>query len=174
MKGFMLGVVGTLVVIAAGVFSVSRLGLYPVGADNPPSALERNLASRAMNVYVDKHMPEASNPVEPTPANLMDGAKEYEEHCGLCHGGAAARISPMANSFNPPAPQLINKIPHDPEAWLFWVTKHGVRMTGMPFWSDTLSDEDIWKIVTFIKHSGQLPADVESAWHMMPADTPAG
>ena len=164
MKHFVLGIVVTLVAIAGGVFLVSRLGLYPVGADNAPSGLEHNLASRAMNVYVDRHKPAGKNPIEPTSANLADGAKKYEEHCAVCHGGAKARISPMRDKFSPPAPQLIDRIPHDPDAWLFWVTKHGLRMTGMPAWDGVLSDDEMWKIVAFIKHSDKLPAEVQSAW----------
>src|SRR5258707_911793 len=57
MKGFVLGVVVTLVAIAACVFAVSRLGLYPIGADNPPGTIEQMLASRAMDVYADRHAP---------------------------------------------------------------------------------------------------------------------
>jgi thiosulfate dehydrogenase len=169
MKGFVLGIVGTVMAIVVGVFLISRFGLYPIGADNPPSGLERTLTSRAMNAYVDKHRPAGDNPVQATPDNLTDGAKEYEEHCGLCHGGAKARISPMVDKFSPPAPQLIDKIPHDADAWLFWVTKHGVRMTGMPSWDGVLSDDDMWKIVAFIKHSDKLPKEVESAWRRMAA-----
>lgn len=167
MKGFVLGIIVTLVGIAAGVYAVSRFGLYPIGADNPPSGLERMLAARAMDVYADKHKPNVNSPVEPTPANLTAGAREYEEHCAVCHGGAQERISPLANRFSPPVPQFINRIPHDPEPWLFWVTKHGVRMTGMPAWDGVLTDDDIWKTIAFIKHSGSLPADVSSAWHAM-------
>ena len=70
----------------------------------------------------------------------------------------------MEHKFNPPAPQLLNRIPHDEPAWLFWVTKHGVRMTGMPTWGGVLSDDAIWKIVAFIKHSDNLPPDVLKAW----------
>jgi mono/diheme cytochrome c family protein len=154
----------TLVAIATGVYLVSRLGLYPIGADNPPSQLERMLAARAMDVYADKHKPDVNNPVAATPDNLIEGAKEYEEHCAVCHGGAQARISPLNNKFSPPVPQLINRVPHDPEPWLFWVTKHGVRMTGMPAWDGILTDDEIWKTVAFIKQSGSLPAEVESAW----------
>ena len=97
-----------------------------------------------------------------TPANLTEGAKEYEEHCAFCHGGAKAKISPMRDKFNPPAPQLINRIPHDDDAWLFWVTKHGVRMTGMPTWDGIMSDDEMWKIVAFIKHSDKLPPEVQA------------
>ena len=165
MKGFVLGIVVTLVAIALGVYLVSQFGLYPIGADNPPSSLERRLAGRAMDVYADKHKPAGGNPVAVTPASLTEGAQEYEEHCAVCHGGARAKLSPLRDKFNPPAPQLINRIPHDKESWLFWVTKHGVRMTGMPSWDGVLTDEEMWKVISFIKQSDKLPPDVDAAWH---------
>ena len=164
MKYFVLGIVVTLLGIAGGVSLVSHFGMYPIGADNPPSSLERRLAGRALNAYADRHKPAADNPIEATPANLTDGARQYEQRCALCHGGATAKISVMRDQFSPPVPQLIDRIPHDDDAWLFWVTKHGVRMTGMPAWDGVLSDNDMWKIVAFIKHSDKLPADVEAAW----------
>ena len=170
MRGFLAGVVLTLVVLACSVFGVSRLGLYPIGADNPPSGLERSLAGRAMDVYADKHKPDAENPTALTAENLTAGAKEYEEHCAFCHGGAKAKISPMRDKFNPPAPQLVNRIPHDPDNWLFWVTKHGVRMTGMPTWDGVLSDEEIWKVIAFIKHSNKLPPETAAAWQKLAAE----
>jgi mono/diheme cytochrome c family protein len=171
MKGFAVGIIATLVAIAAGAFVISSFGLFPIGADNPPSGLERALAGRAMDVYASKHKPAGENPVQPTADALKEGAKEYEEHCAFCHGGAKARISPMRDKFNPPAPQPINRIPHDDDAWLFWVTKHGVRMTGMPTWAGIMSDDEIWKVIAFIKHSDRLPPEVESVWQTM-ASTP--
>jgi mono/diheme cytochrome c family protein len=164
MRGFISGVGVTLLVLACGVVAVSHFGLYPIGADHPPSALERSLAGRAMDVYADKHKPDMDNPTPLTADNLTEGAKEYEEHCAFCHGGAKAKISPMQQKFNPPAPQLVNRVPHDPDNWLFWVTKHGVRMTGMPTWTGVLTDDQIWKIVAFIKQSDKLPPDAAAAW----------
>jgi len=169
MKGFLLGIVAALAAVGSGVYLVSHFGWYPIGADNAPGRLEHALASRAMDVYADRHKPDGDNPVAPTEANLTAGAKAYETHCALCHGGAAAKISPMRDKFSPPAPQLINKIPHDEDAWLFWVTKHGVRMTGMPSWTGVLSDEEMWGVIAFIKHSNKLPPTVEAAWRMAAA-----
>jgi len=40
-------------------------------------------------------------------------------------------------------------------------------MTGMPSWDGVLSDDDMWKIVAFIKRSDKLPADVEAEWRKM-------
>lgn len=161
---FMAGGLATLAMIAVAIVAVAYLGLYPIGADNTPSGLERALAGRAMDVYADKHKPAMDNPIAPTAANLADGASEYEEHCAFCHGGARAKISPMQHQFNPPPPQLVNRIPHDDDAWLFWVTRHGVRMTGMPAWGGVMSDDDMWKVVAFIKHSDKLPPEVDAAW----------
>ena len=164
MKGFIAGILFTLGGLFCAAYVVSMYGWYPIGADNPPGGLERALASRAMNVYADKHKPAMENPTPLTAENLTEGAKEYEEHCAFCHGGAKAKTSPMQNKFNPPAPQLVARVPHDPDNWLFWVTKHGVRLTGMPSWDGIMSDEEIWKVVAFLKHSDKLPPETAAAW----------
>ena len=49
MKAFAAGIVLTLLGIAGGAFIVSQFGLFPNGADNPPGALERPLASRRVD-----------------------------------------------------------------------------------------------------------------------------
>src|SRR5215813_6327760 len=111
MKAFIAGIIFTILVLVVGVFAVSTFGWYPMGADNPPSALERSIGMRAMDVYADKHKPALENPTAITPENLTAGAKEYEEHCAFCHGGAKAKTSPMQNRFNPPVPQLLVDVP---------------------------------------------------------------
>ena len=47
MKAFIAGVVITLLGLACTIFTVSHFGLYPIGADNPPTGLERSLAGSA-------------------------------------------------------------------------------------------------------------------------------
>ena len=170
MKAFIAGIVFTLIVFVCGVFAVSTFGWYPMGADNPPGGLERAVAMRAMDVYADKHKPAMDNPTPITAPNLTEGAKEYEEHCAFCHGGAKAKISPMQNKFNPPVPQLVDHVPHDPDNWLFWVTKHGVRMTGMPSWDGIMSDEEIWKVIAFLKHADNLPPETQKAWQALASE----
>ena len=75
MKGFVLGLLVTLLAIMCGVFAVSHFGLYPIGADNPPGSLERALASRAMDVYAEKHKPAGDNPVQIT-SGEPDGGRQ--------------------------------------------------------------------------------------------------
>ncbi len=164
MRGFFVGVAVTLLVLACGGFLVANRGWFPIGADNPPGSLERWAANMATDAYVGSHAPQVENPIQPTAANLSDGAQLFEMHCSLCHGGAADRISKLRAKFSPPVPQIINRIPGDPDADLWWVTKHGIRMTGMPSWDGTLSDQDIWKVIAFVKHSDKLPPEAMKAW----------
>lgn len=164
MRKFFLGVILTLLALAAGGLLVASQGLFPIGADNPPGALERRMANMAVDAYVEGHAPKQENPVPLTAATLADGARIYEMHCALCHGGAAARISPMRAKFSPPVPQLVNHVPGDPDANFYWVVKHGIRMTGMPSWDGILTDNQVWTVVAFIKHSDKLPPEAEAAW----------
>lgn len=45
-----------------------------------------------------------------------------------------------------------------------------MRMTGMPAWDGVLSDDQMWKVIAFIKYSNKLPVEVESAWRKMAKD----
>jgi thiosulfate dehydrogenase len=164
MGKFIAGVVFTLLVLVGGAYYCVSRGKFPIGADNPPSTFERKLAMMALDEHVERHAPRQANPIQLTAANLIEGAKEYEEHCSMCHGGALSMKSTIGSRLNPKAPQLITKVPRDEDWHLFWVTKHGLRMTGMPSWNGVLADDEIWKVVMFLKQSDKLPPEVKSAW----------
>ena len=162
--GFVVGVLTAVLIVAGGTYLALNLGWFPVGADNPPGTVERRLARTAVHGYLARHVPKRENAVQATSENLIAGARAYEEHCALCHGGAARSTSVLRTKFSPPVPQLVTRVPHDDDVQLWWVTKHGIRMTGMPAWDGVLSDDQMWQIVTFLKHSNKLPPEVKVAW----------
>jgi len=41
-------------------------------------------------------------------------------------------------------------------AKMFWVTKNGIKMTGMPAWGKTHSDDKIWAIVAAVKNLNEM------------------
>jgi hypothetical protein len=49
----------------------------------------------------------------------------------------------------PLPPDLAKIAPLYSPAELFWILKHGIKMTGMPSWSDH-SDEELWATVAFL------------------------
>ena len=46
---------------------------------------------------------------------------------------------------------------------LFWIVQNGIRMTGMPAFGPTHKDEEIWKIVAFLRHLPALTPEEEKA-----------
>ncbi len=157
MKGFILGIVTMIVILALGVLC-ALLGFVSMRADNPPSKMETALATRAMDASVARAAPKATNPVAADETNLVAGARLYSEHCTLCHGDPAHPKSPLADSFNPPPPQFIDEPADMPENHNFYILQHGIRWTAMPGWKNVLSDQQTWQLVTFLSHMHDLPS----------------
>ena len=62
--------------------------------------------------------------------------------------------------FYPRVPQFAQQQPRLTAPQMFWIVKHGVRYTGMGAWDKLLSDDEIWKVVTFLNHMEHLPPRV--------------
>ena len=81
--------------------------------------------------------------------------------------GDASR-SPIAKGLYQKPPQFATHgVEDDPEGVSFWKIKHGIRLTGMPSFGDSLSDEQIWTLAIFLKHMDKLPPAVQQAWQQV-------
>jgi len=157
MRGFILGVIVTLLVVFGGAYFFATTGHFDTRAiPNGPGTFERQTANKSLDAWVDEHAPKQENPFQPTTENLLAGQKIYSDNCAICHGTLEQPISPMRKNFYPPIPQLMSRTPHDPDANLYYVTKYGIRMSAMPGWDGVLSDDDIWKAVLFVKNSDKV------------------
>jgi mono/diheme cytochrome c family protein len=156
-RGFIWGIILTLLVLCAGGYFYATTGHFDTRAvGNTPSTFERRTAMKSLDEWVDLHAPKQANPFQPTTDNVMDGSMTYDKNCALCHGSLKQPVSTMRDKFYPSVPQLMTNIPDDPDGNLFYLIKYGVRYTAMPGWDGVLSDDDIWKTVVFIKNSGQM------------------
>ena len=142
-KGFIYGVLATVVVgLIVGFIGITQGLLIPANADATPSRLERWAASRSLDATVAREAPTQPNPIAATDANYLAGIKLYNENCSACHGAPGARPSTIAIGLYQHAPQLAKHgVEDDPEGETFWKIKHGIRMTGMPAFTRSLSDE---------------------------------
>ena len=164
MGKFVLGVIITLLVLILGVLGFAMLGFFPTQANVAPPRWERHLANTATDASMERHAPHVTNPVPPNDQNLEDGMKLYSMNCALCHGDLDRKPSSLAQSFYPPAPNLVSDPPDDPEWHTFYTIRTGVRYTAMPAWDKTLSEQDIWKITGLLSHMDKLPPAVQDYW----------
>jgi mono/diheme cytochrome c family protein len=134
----------------AAVAVVVGSGLYDFAADSPRAALvtkqigfarERSIEVRAASV---KALP-LSNP-----KMIREGAEHYAEMCVACHLAPGMPDNEMRPGMNPKPPALA-AIPSESPAEQFWIIKHGLKMTAMPAWGTTHSDEEIWNMVAFLQ-----------------------
>ena len=51
-----------------------------------------------------------------------------------------------------------------PENQNFYIVQHGIRLSGMPAWKETLSEQQTWQATTFLSHMDKLPVQVLDAW----------
>jgi len=123
------------------------------------TARQRTLTRRAATVDV----PDLS-----APARAARGEAVYRRLCAACHGaprdGAdASGDTPLAGGLNPPPPDLSNGIPARDAAKAWWVTSHGIRMTGMPSFQEILTEEEMWDVVAWLvdsrRHAGARRSD---------------
>jgi len=164
MRNFILGVIITLVVLALVAIAVANLGLLPTNADATPPELERHFAMSALDASMERHAPRVTSPIPPTDDNLIDGMKIYTMNCSVCHGTLDNKPSPLEKSFYPPVPQIILDPLDDPEWHIYYAVRTGIRYSGMPAWSKAMSDQDIWKVVSFLSRIQKLPPKVQDYW----------
>lgn len=93
------------------------------------------------------------------------GLADYRAMCETCHGAPGAPPSEIAEGLYPPPPQFAEADSERTDAELFWITKHGIQLTGMPAFGATHGDEELWNIVAVVK---QLP-DMNPQTYLPPA-----
>jgi thiosulfate dehydrogenase len=164
MGRFLVGVIVTLLVLILGGLGLAMLGFLPTNANVAPPRLEKRIAMGAVDASMERHAPHLTNPLPTNDQNFEDGMKLYTMNCALCHGGLDRKPVSLSTSFYPPAPNLVSDPPDDPEWHLFYTIRTGIRYTGMPSWDKTLSEQDIWKIASFLSHMEKLPPAVQDYW----------
>jgi thiosulfate dehydrogenase len=167
MRGFIAGVAAAIVMGLICAYGLVQSGLVPANADAKPGGLELWAANTSLNATLQRDAPKGPNPVALTDANLTEGVTLYSQHCAICHGASAgaSSASPVAKGLYPAPPQLATDgVEDDPEGFSYWRIKHGVRLTAMPSWAGTLSDQQIWTLALFLKHMDKLPPSVQAAW----------
>ena len=163
------GVCLALAAFAAAAFIF--VGLYDIGADAPHTPpihwLIENLRDRSIAVRADS----VKVPVNlDDPKRIATGAGLYTEMCSGCHLAPGMEKTEISQGLYPPAPELSRGLAHTP-AQEFWMIKHGVKLTAMPAWGRTHSDELMWDMVSFVrKLPGMSAAQYQAAIKSAPQD----
>jgi copper transport protein len=99
------------------------------------------------------------NPIVPTPEALEIGGRIYLQHCAVCHGTDGSGKGPAAATLSiPPADFRVHMAAGHTDGELFRWVSNGVTGTAMPAFRRTLSEEERWYVIAYIR-STFTPAD---------------
>ncbi|HSM32233.1 MAG TPA: cytochrome c [Woeseiaceae bacterium] len=166
-----------------GMAIVAYSGWYDVSARTPHAAPVAWFLSTTTHNSVEHRAALIDVPELKEESLIQDGVADYDAMCAGCHGAPGKERGAMGKGLNPQPPDLSDAAEHMSAAELFWVTKNGIRMTGMPAWGATHDDDALWPVVAFLTH--RLPeldaegyrnylAAAESAGHHSVAEPESG
>lgn len=94
------------------------------------------------------------NPIAVTPQSIADGKEAFSHYCVACHGLDGQNTGvPFASRMAPPVPSLASREVQDyTDGQLKWVIDNGIWPSGMPGSKGTLSNDEIWSIVIYLRH----------------------
>lgn len=154
-----LTILAVLAVLALAVFAFTGSGLYDVAATAPDNGLVEGLLRRTMHRSVERRSEGIQVPPLDDAGMIREGLIHYYEMCATCHGAPGIQLSPIGQGLNPAPPELASKAEPDEAAEWFWIVKNGIKMTGMPAFGPTHTDEEIWAILAFVQQMPKMTPD---------------
>jgi mono/diheme cytochrome c family protein len=149
-----------LQVIAGLLFMAS--GMYNIAADQPHFTLARWILQAGRTRSVEFRGKGIKVPSLRDPSLVRYGIVLYRKNCQPCHGGPGVAEEQIGRGINPKPPYLVTAANDWTDAQLFWITSHGLKMSGMPGFAARLSERDRWAIVAFLRRMVLLsPADYQ-------------
>lgn len=99
------------------------------------------------------------NPIPVTAASLARGQEIYQAQCATCHGDNG-RGDGLAGRFLRPRPAdfRVHMAAGHTDPDLFGWVSNGVQGTAMPAFGDTLSEEDRWHVINYIRQFANATA----------------
>jgi len=102
-----------------------------------------------------------TNPFKDDHKVLKEGGTLYTRNCFFCHGDLLDGNGLFGKSFFPPPADFtrLDSILSRPQAYTFWrIMKGGQGLpekyepwnSAMPAWEETLTEKEVWKIITYI------------------------
>jgi len=152
-----------IVVLVAIGLAVLYSGVHNVAATYPDRGLVSWALSTTMKRSVERQAAGIRVPPLDDPALVRLGFQHYREMCVECHGAPGLSMAEVGRGLNPSPPPLVEKVGNWKPSELFWITKNGIRMTGMPAWGVTHTDEQIWAIVAFMRGLPRLTPEAYKA-----------
>jgi mono/diheme cytochrome c family protein len=164
-------VLATLAVLAIGGplvgYAVMMSGVYNVAATSQHLQFVYTFLEKGMHQSVRLRARDIAAPQQlDQPTLIASGARLYNVHCLECHGAPGVAPAGIGMGMQPVPGPLVDATGKWQPNELYWIVRHGIKMSGMPAWEYRISDDEIWQTVAFVQQMPNLsPADYKAITH---------
>ncbi len=161
---FVVGLLFGLLVVPFGAYLYFTGGSAPVATTDSDMPFETFFAKKALHARIAKDMPK-NIPIQPNEANYVAGAELYKQHCAVCHGLPLTPKTAIAVGMYPKPPLLLEGkgVTDDEAGESYWKIFNGIRLTGMPGFSKSLSETQMWQLALLLANADKLPPSAKVA-----------
>lgn len=155
-------VVVVAVALAVGGFFTWLGTTRGFSARAKPSAFEAMMARMMRGMALPSRARELKDAYPHLTAAQMKFASEhFAAHCAVCHNNNGDGRTMLGENMYPHPPDLRGPGTRDKsDGDLYFIIRNGIRMSGMPAWSDD-TPQETWELVDFIRHLPRLtPAEL--------------
>jgi mono/diheme cytochrome c family protein len=164
MGRFIQGFLTAVGLIVVGVAGYLALGLAPVATASAPLPFEQLVTGIALHARVSREAPKSS-PIPPSEDVYAAGTRIYRNNCAVCHGLPGQERTAVAKGEFPKPPELFDGkgVTDDPVGDTYWVVANGIRLTGMPGFTGSLSSDQMWQVSLLLANADKLSPVVKNA-----------
>lgn len=166
-----LAVAALLAFIAAAAFIA--VGAYNIAATVQHTRPVYWLLDVAMRRAVKLRTASIETPDLDDESRIRNGFAHYRRHCLQCHGAPGIAPDPFALGLTPAPAALVSTAREWPSKEIYWVVKHGIKMSGMPAWEYRMSEQEIWDVVAFVEYMPALSPSEYQRWDRSMPQPPA-
>jgi thiosulfate dehydrogenase len=160
---FFAGLLLGLLIVPFGAYLYFTGGSAPVATTDSDMPFEKFFVKKAQHARIDKEILKTV-PIQPTEANYLAGADLYKQHCAVCHGLPLTPKTAVATGMYPQPPLLMEGkgVTDDEPGESYWKVFNGFRLTGMPGFSKSLNETQMWQLALLVANADKLPPSVKA------------
>ncbi len=144
--------------VALGAAGFVWSGWYDISANVQHTQAVYSVLETTMHRSVKLRAARIEPPALDAAALVSRGATCYFAKCVQCHGGPGVAQAEIGRSMQPLPGPLVDAAARWRPQELYWITRNGIKMSGMPAWQYRLPDEDLWALVAFMQRLPSLSA----------------
>jgi mono/diheme cytochrome c family protein len=120
------------------------------GMGSGSGMMQRHMATIPAE-FQDKSSPEIGS------QGLKEGGELYALHCATCHGNGSMGDGPAGAALDPVPSAVAHTSQMMGDAYLYWRIQEGGGpfSSAMPAWNTTLSEEQTWAVITYVRALGR-------------------